>query len=144
MPRGCEGAVKDFCPSCDGMQSRGAGSAPRGFTQTGIGRAVAPLCAAHVRLSESLRGKCLAAPVPLSTAALTRWPVAFLASGFGLALLVRVRGADGGVCVRRLATAKADSEHQEHDRCRECHEEDDTETHSLSPFIGWPFVLTRS
>ncbi len=34
------------------------------------------------------RGQCLAAPVPPSVLAFTRLPVAFVASGFGLVLLV--------------------------------------------------------
>jgi hypothetical protein len=67
--------------------------------------------------------------MPLSVLAFTLLPVTCMASGFGLVLLVRIRRADGSVYVRRLVTATADPEHQEHDRCCDCYEEDGAEAH---------------
>ena len=52
----------------------------------------------------------------LSTAAFTLLPVTRVASRFGLALLLRARGADGGMDVRGLANAPANAKHDEHKR----------------------------
>ena len=67
--------------------------------------------------------------MPLSTAAFTLLPVACVASGFGLALLVRIRGADGSVSMRRSTTATPDLNHHVHDQCCDSYEEDGPDAH---------------
>jgi hypothetical protein len=61
--------------------------------------------------------------VSLSIPAFTILPVTHVALRFGLALLVRIRGADGGMGVRSLASTPADADHDEHERSGHRNEE---------------------